>query len=731
MLNQTPPKLLTITLFILWIFFVLATFFAVQKPFAAANALAMLNVLLDLLAAGWLVLVGLGLGSWLLNRVLPTGLSLLERLVFGTGLGLGALGLLAFGLGLLGLFHPAVAYGITVTLSVVVALQLRKLFQQVRRWQPANRPNRLTILYLSAIGVLALPLALLPPTDWDGLFYHLTGPKLYLQAGGIIGGVDIPHFSFPFLMEMFFAWVMLLRGDVSARLLHAVFGLLLVGLVYLMTRRFLSRKAAWPAVIVLASMPMLGTLAAWAYNDLALAFYQLAAIYAVGNWLYPGGTWLVNGNWRLEIGDSKIQNGRWLILSGLFTGLAMGLKYTAFVTPLVVVGLIFWRGYQAAGEQGSRGAREQGSEETRRISHSSLITHHSSVVTQHALRTMFYSLALFAITALLIASPWYLKNWTFTGNPVYPFLFDLFGGRFWDEFRANWYASAGTGIGWRPSTLLALPWLLTLGVRDANFWDGRTGPLLLLFLPAVLFFGIDTLLFGNRKSKIQNPKSYNLLLIYALIHFLFWTLGVIWSRSLWQSRLLLPGLVGLAPLAGWVWTQLPNFDLPQFSLSRFANIAIGLALTLTVIDVGLLTLKIDPLPYLVGLESRDEYLTRRLGAHYAAMQQINTELPAEAKIVFLWEPRSYYCRRDCRPDSILDEFPHLVYQHGSAQAIAQRWHAQGVSHVLLHRSGLEFMLNESPQKIDRAVLAELERTYWRKVFDVAGAYQLYALKGVP
>ena len=87
--------------------------------------------------------------------------------------------------------------------------------------------------------------------------------------------------------------------------------------------------------------------------------------------------------------------------------------------------------------------------------------------------------------------------------------------------------------------------------------------------------------------------------------------------------------------------------------------------------MGLLTFKIDPLPYLAGLETREQYLTRRLGTHYGTMQQLNDVLPAEAVVVFLWEPRSYYCQLDCRPDSILDAFSHLVYQYGSAEAIAR------------------------------------------------------------
>jgi hypothetical protein len=194
--------------------------------------------------------------------------------------------------------------------------------------------------------------------------------------------------------------------------------------------------------------------------------------------------------------------------------------------------------------------------------------------------------------------------------------------------------------------------------------------------------------------------------------------------------LLLPGLVGLVPLAGWAWLSLPKFDLPQFSVSWLVNVAVTLALSLTLIDLGLFTAeKLDPLPYLLGQESREAHLVRRLGAYYGAMEEINQTLPAGARIVFLWEPRSYYCQRDCRPDSILDAFPHLVYQYKTAGAIAQAWRQAGVTHVLVFRPGLDFVAREKPEGVDQEVLSALEERYWRKVIEVAGAYQVYELGG--
>jgi 4-amino-4-deoxy-L-arabinose transferase-like glycosyltransferase len=673
---------------ILWIFFVLASFFVVQKPFSAATAAALGRVSLDLLAAGWLSGVALLLGRWLLARIFPVTLSFSEYLIFSPALGLGVLALLGLGAGLLGLFQPLLFYGLTLLLSLVLSPQLLSLYRHWARRSVGSGPGRWITLYLLATAGLTLLLALLPPTDWDGLFYHLTGPKLYLAAG-LVEGVDIPHLSFPALMEMLFTWSMLLRGDIAAKLLHTLFAFLLAGLVYLVGANFLNKKSAWLGVVILASMPMIHTLAGWAYNDLALAFYQLAALYG---WL----KYQVAKDSAETAVLERREAGRWLGFSGLMAGLAMGLKYTSFVTPLVIGLLILWPALSSL----RRGLG----------------------------RAALFDFIIFCTVTLLVAAPWYLKNWFFTGNPVYPFLYGLFGGQFWDPFRAEWYAAANSGIGWQPGTLLALPWLLTLGLRDANYWDGRTGPLLLLFLPLMIGYG---LFYGRGKATATRPPALDALLIYGLAHFAFWTLGVVWSRALWQSRLLLPGLVALAPVAGWLWADLPRFDRPAFSLSRFANLGLGLTLALTLIDISLLTLKIDPLPYLTGLESEEAYLTRRLGSHYAALDHLNETLPAGAVVAFLWEPRSYFCRVECRPDSILDEFPHLVDRYRSAPAIAAYWRQSGVSHVLIHRTGLNFVLSDLPGTVDTMVLAGLEAEHLILVQDIAGSYQLYALEPEP
>lgn len=702
-------------LFILWVLAVLIGFYSVkeQKPFTPGQLAGLMNTLLDLLAAGWIGLLGLGLGQRLLRWLdLPGSsetsgkieeLSTGEIFILGTALGLGALGLLTLGLGLAGLFQRWLFIILSIIVSALLWPDFMALRRQLRQRPPLEaRPGRLTAMYVGLVGLFILLTALLPPIDWDGLFYHLTAPKLFIQMGRISPGIDVPHFNFPFLAEMLFAYGMLLRGDIAAKLIHALYAVLLAGLVYLMARRYLSRESAWPSVLVLLSMPMIPTLAGWAYNDLALAFYQTAALYAL---LRSQGSGVSEQksvdrsqslNYQLPIPKGHVVTNYhyyWLILSGIFAGLAMGLKYTGFVAPLTIGLILMWRQIKAQ-------------------------------VARRNLQSPI-SLLYFALPALTVALPWYLKNLFFTGNPFYPFAAGWFDGLYWDQFRANWYAQAGTGIGFDALELLRLPIVLTLGVKDVNYFDGRTGPLFLAFLPLILLYGIF------RYRAAARPPALNLLLLFALIQFCFWTLGAVWSRSLWQSRLLLPCLVALSPVAGWLWMDLKHLDCPNLSIRRLVNGLISLVLGLTLLELSLNFVQINPLAYLTGAESRAEYLTRRLGAYYATMEQLNQTLPPTAQVLFLWEPRSYFCQMTCRPDSILDQLAHDQYLYGDAAGVVAAWKKLGITHVLLHRQGLNFIKQEGAEAIYHPALQELaviERDYFEPVFDVVGAYQLYKLR---
>ena len=125
--------------------------------------------------------------------------------------------------------------------------------------------------------------------------------------------------------------------------------------------------------------------------------------------------------------------------------------------------------------------------------------------------------------------------------------------------RAAWYARGGTGIGLDLLALISVPIVATLGTRDANFYDGRVGPLIVMLAPLLA---------------LNRPRLDRFVLMFVL-HFAFWLAGLVGSASLWQSRLLLPALVLLLPPLGAAVSKLALFDRPSFSLRRIATIVIA------------------------------------------------------------------------------------------------------------------------------------------------------------
>jgi len=658
------PRGWEIALFVAWLFAVYAAFYWAQKPFTPETARALFRAGLDIAVALSIVGLGAALGRRVLVWLGLANLPPADLVWLAPALGLGGLGLFNLGLGLAGGWRRPLVYGLTLAGALLLARDGLALARQLRGWRPTLTVGRWGRWYLALTLALTVVLALAPPTSWDGLFYHLTGSALYIAQGRIAPlDVNIPHLAFPSLMEMLFGLGLLIRGDVAAKLLHLAYGLLLAALVYRLSQRWQGREAAGWSLLLLAATPMVAVLAAWAYNDLALAFYQLAALYALLAW-------------------QETRRRGWLLAGSLLSGLALGLKYTAFPLPLVGTAYLLWQ----------------------------------------CRKTGFFGKTLGSYTLLtgLTAAPWYLRNWAFTGNPVYPFLFD---GRNWDGFRSAWYAHAGTGIGLNPLRILALPATMTLGLRDVNYYDGRMGPLFLALAPALIWLIVQKL----RCRKLVDLQTCTLLGGFAAVHGLVWTLGAIQSRALFQSRLFLPGFAALAPLLAETLALLPILDRPKFSLSRFVRMLVVVALALNLVNQALDVLRLNPFGYLVSYESREAYLERILGDHYQAMEQLEESVPEDGRVLFLWEPRSYYSPRIAQPDAILDNWSHLVYLYGDEDQVAAQLRAGGFTHVLLYRWGLDFVIKHGESPLSPGDVEQLNAfiEHHLMLVETVGRYQLY------
>lgn len=392
-------KIFFALLFVLWLTVILTLFFVVQKPDFLNILAGLKNLLFIIFLPFWMTVLAACIGSYLLPNADPT-----ERLVFGSAFGLGIFGLAGFGLAGLGLAKAGILWIILLVLTVSSILTGK--LKQV--WRDATHAAR--ELKTSAGGVaswipmsvgiaclLAFILSLAPPIeDFDALFYHLTVPSWWLRDGGL-SLVSIPHYWFPQIVEGSFVWPMALGVDTATHLIHFTWFILTIFLLWHWVRQLWDNSIAWDVLLILLTMPSLLWLAAWAYTDYALTFAGLATLYSLWKW-------------------QNTQKHGWLFVSSIMAGVAVSVKYTGFVVPLAgMLLLVFW---------------EQG-------------------FLQRIKKATYFS-----ATTILVASPWYLRNWIWMKNPLYPF---IFGGRFWDSFLSQAYSASGSSIGLDPLKLLILP----------------------------------------------------------------------------------------------------------------------------------------------------------------------------------------------------------------------------------------------------------------------------------
>lgn len=651
-----------VTLGLIWLLIVTSAYFLLHKPFQPAQAIALLNTMLDVLGVALLVTTAGALGRatlrlWPQPSTIPLGGHLAVEAL--TGLALIALAVLA--LSMAGLAHGRFLLTLTVATAALLRIYALAWWQDLFSWlrdgirRLKGNAARALALFLALMLGLAFLNALAPPVKWDGLVYHLTGPKLYAEAGYIRGDIDNPYFGFPQLTEMLYLWQMTWRegttGDGSA-LIHWTFGVLALMLVGTITARRLNAAYGLFAAAILLGGATLWLEFSWPYTDLTATAYTVAAF-----------SLLVHD----EDSDSLP------LRAGLLAGCALGAKYTSLGAIIGLGLLAMWR------------------------------------MRRDALP--------FVAGAFLAFAPWLIKNAFLYGNPAYPFFFNA---PYWDHWRQAWITRAGTGLlAGKPLHLLILPWDATVcsqekiaGFRDIAFCTSDVslgasiGPLLLALIP-LLAVGWHTLSIGQRRfakyAALPTAGAY-----------LVWLLGAAASALLLQTRLLSTAFPMLAILASLALWSIRGVKLGRVRTANIAGGVAALVLALSLVGSVLYSVELNAAAPITGVQSARTYLYDKLGWYYAAMEQVNALPGGGTAVHFLWEPRTFYCRDGiaCYPDALLDKWYHAMRIHeGDIYAISEAWR-EDVTHVLVYEDGRRRAASSEPfLPGDLDALAAFTKTY--------------------
>ncbi|MBW3624233.1 MAG: hypothetical protein KY468_12575 [Armatimonadetes bacterium] len=532
-----------------------------------------------------------------------------EAALLSLSLGLALYGLLFFVTGFMGAWTPLGAW--LLLLPGILALgfagyrnraatpqalnDARRTFGSLTGW---GKGGVLLLLLLFAAQFLA---TLAPPTAVDALVYHLTLPKLYAQAGGWIYRPDMFFADNPSATQMLYLACRLIGGADAAPLVHWFYGVLVASALYLFVRELfpeLNRSYGILAVLLVVSMPLYTFEAISAFVDLATTHYTLLAF------------WL--GSRALKWGDAP---SAWV--AGLSAGAAAASK---------IVGVGAWPAL------GLMALLTPGFRRNARL------------------------LAPMALGALALSAPWFVKAWAFTGNPIWPLQYPLWGGRYWNAEVGRLFETRmrqNFGVGHGPLDFLRLPWDLT--VRSGRF-EAPNG--LSLFLLPCLFLPLA--LDRRRRGLWAALLAYLLLWFFAISQQGRFLLTIL---PLWAALVTL----GVARFCSDAPTRVgPDRDrkenepdtppsdndvtpilrllgrIPGGLRRGAAWIAVGG--TILVGTAGSLYYCGLAIPVAVGLQSRESYFERAY-PYYDEVVYINRHLPPDAKLL-ITDPRGgYYLER--------------------------------------------------------------------------------------
>jgi hypothetical protein len=505
------------------------------------------------------------------------------------------------------------------------------------------------------LGVAAVPFAATlasgaghPPFEWDVLVYHLYIPKLFLTNHGFVYAPRLAYVSMPLGAEMMYTWAYAWDGIGVAAAVAPLVNALMVAAVWRLARRYLDNFWATVAALITLFTPTFGYIFSAAYTDFILAAYALLAlaVYARG---------------LKRFGDAA--------LGGLLLGAALSVKYT---------GLHALAGFAAVLVFDSARRR---------------------LGAKHA--------ATFLLAALATVLPWLIKAYLERGNPFFPALYGVFGGRDLSPKVAAGIVrsmrAVGMGRGWLD--YLLLPYRVSVaGGGGYHLFGGNLWPLSFLAVPLALAW--------FRRWRV---------ILFSVFSFASWAL--VGSQ---QLRFLGATIGTFAVLNAGVFAA-------AVAAFRGSGRKIATALIAGAVVVGGYFISFGYLPdYWRGFidyqEVRAEGFLSRWATCYAADKFVNENLPEDAVLLLVFDDCQLYLERRAICDPFLDASD-IVYNVGELKdpgEVAAYVRNLGATNVMTNKRGAAYFWGYYDGRT-RFLWEAYLREYTTVIYD-DGTYEVRALE---
>ena len=424
-----------------------------------------------------------------------------------------------------------------------------------QKFKKADKYTRYSIYIIILFSIIVLSLTSIYHVSGDGC-WHMLSSKFIAQSQKFPLfeplGRDEPFWSPPLYHILVAAVYSVFNSfdnnaaNFAIKFVSPVFGILTLIFSFLVIKKLANSKIAFYSAIFLAFVPIFIDYSVLSYVESTMTFFVVLSIY-----------FLINGK---------------IALSGISLGLSILAKYNGIFIIPVLLFILYNTNSPNKFKLGEFAGLKIGGQKSK-ISKPTIFNK------KYENKKLFLKKSLILIAlALLIASPWLIRNWALLGNPVWPFVNFIFHG-----FEPNSYSQANWHNLARPDLYIST-YLGIFGVPDGNYnvfsfiKIPNFSLLAGIWLIGTIIFFLP-LIIGIFKSKKRGDKSNNnlnwILLIWIIPYLL---LFIVYAANVGTliSRIIIPIFPALAIFWAYGFDYFKSKNYGKFFSIIIALIAIGL-----------------------------------------------------------------------------------------------------------------------------------------------------------
>ncbi|HSO12833.1 MAG TPA: hypothetical protein VLT51_10700, partial [Anaerolineales bacterium] len=229
---------LVVVIFLFWIVTIIGAYYVVQKPDLIHSVGGINDTFWTLIVAIWLLFNAGAIGRNILVR-LGSNFDEAEHLLLGTGIGLGALGLLGLWISAAQIANVPVLLTFQFILGVFFffrkdhLLFINGIKAFSTEWKSSFKQFSVPSKFAVTLPfILSFLLTLAPQIEaFDAPLYHLTQPAQIIKDGGLRPFDNMP-FWFPNLSENMYLWTLGMGSERAAQIIHLTWGTLAILLLW-------------------------------------------------------------------------------------------------------------------------------------------------------------------------------------------------------------------------------------------------------------------------------------------------------------------------------------------------------------------------------------------------------------------------------------------------------------------------------------------------------------------